>query len=73
MNATLSAADGYEIETSLSKLEGAIVALRDMEGRWLADTDANCPLRLVPPLLPGNFWVMNLCRVRVEPAVGGQE
>jgi len=67
MKVRLIAADGFTIETTLDELDDAVVALKDGEGRWLGETDAKCPLKLVPPRLPGNFWVMNLCRIQVEP------
>ncbi|MFH0981046.1 MAG: molybdopterin-dependent oxidoreductase [Planctomycetota bacterium] len=68
MTVTLEATDGYAIETTLESLKDAIVALKDDQGRWLAEINNNCPLRLVPPHKPGNFWIMNLCRIKVEPA-----
>jgi DMSO/TMAO reductase YedYZ molybdopterin-dependent catalytic subunit len=67
MDVTLKAHDGYSIRCQLEDLAGAIVAVQDGNGAWLADLDATCPLRLVPPRLPGNYWVQNLTRVTVEP------
>jgi DMSO/TMAO reductase YedYZ molybdopterin-dependent catalytic subunit len=71
MTLTLEAADGYAIECSPEEMESAIVALQDGEGRWLAETDETCPIRLVPPKKPGNYWIMNLRRITVEPAAPG--
>ena len=62
---TLEAADGYEIEASLADMKDAVVALQNGEGRWLVDLDADLPVKLVPPHLPGNFWVMNPTRIHV--------
>lgn len=70
MTVTLEADDGYEVETSLDDLKDAVVALKDGEGRWLADLEAECALKLVPPHKPGNFWIVNLSRIMVEPAAG---
>ncbi len=61
------AADGYGFDLPLDELGGAIVAVQDGAGRWLADLDKNCPLRLVIPDKPANYWVMNLSRIVVEP------
>ena len=68
MRVTLEAEDGYQIDVTLEDLEDAIIAMKDGEGRWLARADEDCELKLVPPHKPGNFWVMNLCRIKVEPA-----
>ena len=67
---TLRAADGYEMDCTLQDMKSAIVALRDGQGRWLAELDAARPLRLVPPHKPGDYWVANLRRVTVEPVDG---
>lgn len=63
----LYAADRYSIRATLADLKDAIIALRDGQGRWLADLDPKCPLRLVPPHQPGNYWIMNLALIEVEP------
>ena len=67
---TLKAADGYEMDCTLKEMKSAIVALRDGQGRWLAELDATRPLRLVPPHKPGDYWVANLRRITVEPVDG---
>jgi DMSO/TMAO reductase YedYZ molybdopterin-dependent catalytic subunit len=67
MMVTLEARDGYRIDCPRADLESAIVALKDGQGRWLADVDETCPLRLVPPRKTGNYWVLNLSRITVEP------
>jgi hypothetical protein len=70
MKLTLVAEDEYEIDMTLAEARDAIVALKDGEGRWLArdDDGEGCFLRFVPPHEPGNFWIMNLVEIRVEPA-----
>jgi DMSO/TMAO reductase YedYZ molybdopterin-dependent catalytic subunit len=68
MMVTLEAEDGYKIEARLEELKDAILAIKDGEGRWLKEAESDCALKLVPPHLPGNFWVVNISRIRVEPA-----
>ncbi len=68
MDVSIEAEDGYVMELDLSDLNDAIVAMKSGDGRWLADLDEDCPLKLVPPHKPGNFWVMNPSRIVVEPA-----
>ena len=72
MKLTLAAADGYEMDCRVEEMRSAIVALKDGEGRWLAERGGGCALRLVPPQQPGNYWIMNLRRITVEP-LGGAE
>ena len=64
---TLEADDGYQIEAKLREIEDAIIALKDGRGRWLAEVDKRCYLRLVAPRKTANFWVANLRRIRLEP------
>jgi hypothetical protein len=68
MRLMLEAEDGYKIEATREDMKDAIVALKDGEGRWLLRVDEDCELKLVPPHKPGNFWIMNLTRITVEPA-----
>lgn len=70
MRVTLEAEDGYQIEATLEDMKDAIVAMKDGQGRWLVRTGEMHELKLVPPHKPGNFWIMNLCRIKVEPAEG---
>jgi hypothetical protein len=65
--ATLEADDGYQIDVKLSEVDDAIVALKDGRGRWLAEVDKRCYLRLVAPRKTANFWVANLRRIRLKP------
>jgi DMSO/TMAO reductase YedYZ molybdopterin-dependent catalytic subunit len=67
MNVTLTAEDGYEVDTKLDELADAVVALKNGEGRWVAEVEEGCQLKLVPPHMPGNFWIINICRIKVEP------
>ena len=62
------AADGYGFDCSLEDMESAIVAVQNGEGRWMSESDANCPWRIVAPKKPGNYWMMNPRRITVEPA-----
>lgn len=64
------ATDGYGLDTSRQELGPAIVALQDGDGRWLAEIDRTCPLRLVVPDKPANYWIMNLQKITVEPQGG---
>ena len=64
---TMEAADGYEFECSRAEMASAIVALRDGTGRWLVEIDQTCPVRLIPPRKTGDYWIMNLSRITVEP------
>ena len=67
MTLRLEAADGYEKTATLADLEGAIVALKDGKGRWLAESKKRSIVRLVPPKKPGDYWISRLSRVTVEP------
>ena len=71
MKVTLVAEDGYEIEATLDDMKDAILAMKDDQGRWLLRADEDCEWKLVPPHKPGNFWIMNLAKIKVEPADSG--
>jgi hypothetical protein len=73
MKVTLVAEDGYEIEATLDDMKDAILAMKDGEGRWLLRADEDCEWKLVPPHKPGNFWIMNLAKIMIEPADGGTD
>jgi hypothetical protein len=66
MSMTLVAADGYRITCTRDDLRSAIVALKDGSGRWLAEVGDRSPVRLVPPGMPGNYWVRNVRQIIVE-------
>ena len=68
MTFTLEAADGYKMEATRDDLKSAIIALKDAEGRWLAERNPKRPLKLVPPHKAGDYWIRNLSRITVEPA-----
>lgn len=70
MRLTLEASDGYCKRCSSRELSDAIIALCDGEGHWLHELDETCPLRLVPPHLPGDYWIANVCSITVEPLDG---
>ncbi|MBU0638437.1 MAG: molybdopterin-dependent oxidoreductase [Planctomycetes bacterium] len=63
----VAAQDGYRIAGTRAELRSAVVALQDGRGRWLSDLDETCPIRLVVPDKPGNYWVQNVWRITVEP------
>jgi hypothetical protein len=69
MTFTLEAVDGYRITATPADLESAIIALQDGEGHWLTEVGRRWPLKLVPPHATGDYWVRNLVRIMVEPAV----
>lgn len=62
------AKDGFEMRSTSEIMASALLALRNGKGQWLADLDEECPLRLVVPDKPGNYWIMNPIRISVEPA-----
>jgi DMSO/TMAO reductase YedYZ molybdopterin-dependent catalytic subunit len=64
---TVEGADGYMVKREREDLRSAIVALKDGDGRWLAEVGDRRPLRLVPPHTTGNYWVSNVTRITVEP------
>ncbi len=70
LSITLAAKDSYEISANRDDLRDAVVALQDGEGRWLVEKDPRCPVRFVPPRVPGDYWLMNLAIITVEPAAG---
>jgi hypothetical protein len=70
MTVTIEAADGYTRECRRENLGSAILALQDGSGQWLAELDRACPIRLVPPDKPGDYWIMNPARITVEPLAG---
>ncbi len=70
MRVTLEATDGYSKQATLEELKSAIVALQDGDGGWLSQSGNKCPLRLVTPEMPGDYWIMYLSKVTVEPTPG---
>jgi DMSO/TMAO reductase YedYZ molybdopterin-dependent catalytic subunit len=70
MTITLHASDGYTVHCQREELGSAIVALQDGDGHWLSELADGCHLRLVVPDKPGNYWIMNVNRITVEPIAG---
>ncbi|HNQ23562.1 MAG TPA: molybdopterin-dependent oxidoreductase [Phycisphaerae bacterium] len=70
MRVEVRAADGFGMSMASDVLREAVLALKDGEGRWLAEVSPKSPLRLVVPGKPGNYWIMNPCRIVVEPGEG---
>ena len=64
----LKASDGFEMRSTSEVMASALLALRDGKGQWLAQLNEECPLRLVVPDKPGNYWIMNPILISVEPA-----
>ena len=57
--------DGTTRRANLSDLRGAIIALKDGEGNWLANEDVS-PLRLVSPNRPSSEWYAGPVRITVH-------
>jgi len=64
---TVESVDGYMVKREREDFQSAIVALKDGDGRWLAEAGNRYPLRLVAPHTTANYWVRNLKRITVEP------
>jgi len=64
----LKAKDGFEMRSTSEVMASALLALKDGKGKWLAQLNEECPLRLVVPDKPGNYWIMNPISISVEPA-----
>jgi hypothetical protein len=58
-------ADGTSHTFNLSSLRGALIALKDGEGNWLADSD-QAPIRLIAPNLPSSQWLDGPVRITVH-------
>jgi len=63
--AQVTLADGASRRISLSRLRGALIALKDDDGNWLADT-SDAPIRLIAPILPSSDWVDGPVRITVH-------
>lgn len=63
--ALITLADGTEHRVSLPDLRGALIALKDGEGNWLADT-GTAPLLLVAPTLPSSEWLAGPVRITIH-------
>ncbi|RJO63560.1 MAG: hypothetical protein C4523_19970 [Myxococcales bacterium] len=68
MNVELRGEDRFTRRTTLDLLESAIIALEDGEGRALAEIEEDYIVRLVPPRLTGDYWIVNVCTITVEQA-----
>lgn len=58
-------ADGSRRRISLSSLRGALIALKDGDGNWLADI-GEAPIRLIAPTLPSSDWVDGPVRITIH-------
>ena len=63
--ALITLADGSRHRLSLADLRGAIIALKDGEGNWLAETE-KWPVRLVAPNRPSNDWLWGPVRITIH-------
>jgi hypothetical protein len=63
--AVITFADGTSRRFSLADLVGAMLAVKDGEGNWLAETD-EAPLRLVIPNKPSSDWLAGPVRINVQ-------
>ena len=64
----LKAKDGFEMRSTSEVMATALLALKNGKGEWLAKLEDKCPVRIVVPQKPGNYWIMNPIRISVEPA-----
>ncbi len=62
--ALITLADGTNRRFNLTSLRGALVALKDGEGNWLAYTGEQ-PVRLIAPNLPSSQWLNGPVRITV--------
>jgi hypothetical protein len=63
--ALITFADGSTRRFSMADLRGALIALKDGEGNWLADMGES-PLRLIPPNLPSSNWLVGPVRISIH-------
>ena len=61
----VTSADGTSHRFVTSSLRGALIALKDGEGAWLAET-GETPIRLIAPHLPSSQWVNGPVRITVH-------
>jgi DMSO/TMAO reductase YedYZ molybdopterin-dependent catalytic subunit len=61
----ITLADGSRHRMSLADLRGAIIALKDGEGNWLAETE-KWPVRLVAPNRPSSDWLWGPVRITIH-------
>jgi DMSO/TMAO reductase YedYZ molybdopterin-dependent catalytic subunit len=63
--ALITLADGTRHRMSLADLRGALIALKDGEGNWLAETEA-WPVRLIAPNRPSSDWLWGPVRITIN-------
>ncbi len=64
-SAVITLNDGTRYRMTLADLRGAMIALQDGEGNWLAET-AKTPVRLIAPNKPSSSWLWGPVRITVE-------
>jgi hypothetical protein len=57
--------DGSSRRFNMSELRGALIAFKDGDGNWLADTDA-APIKLIAPNQPSTTWLDGLVRITID-------
>jgi hypothetical protein len=63
--ALITLVDGTTWRANMSELRGALIALKNGEGNWLAET-TDTPLRLIAPNLPTKAWLDSPVRITVH-------
>ncbi len=58
-------ADGTSHRFNLAELRGALIAFKDADGNWLAES-GGAPVRLVAPNLPSSHWIDGPVRVTIH-------
>jgi DMSO/TMAO reductase YedYZ molybdopterin-dependent catalytic subunit len=64
-SALITLDDGSRYRMSLADLRGALVALQDGQGNWLAET-AETPVRLIAPNKPSSSWLQGPVRITIS-------
>ena len=63
-SALITLADGSRHRMTLADLRGALVALQDGQGNWLAET-AETPVQLIAPNKPSSSWLQGPVRITI--------
>jgi hypothetical protein len=57
--------DGTSRRFNLAELRGALIAFKDAEGKWLAES-GGAPVRLIAPNLPSSQWKDGPVRITIH-------
>jgi len=63
--ALITLADGSRHRMTLADLRGALIALQDGQGNWLAET-SETPVRLIAPNKPSSSWLWGPVRIDIK-------